>query len=145
MTVTRLIPFKAEHLFHFVDRDIDVISTLQSGLTKQNGGPSFSAVIDDKIVGCAGIMILWPGVGYAWVAFGKEIEKYPIWYTRMVKAVIRDTVRNYGLHRIEAAVLCGESRNHRWARLLGFTLEQNACAKNYTQDKRSVARYELIP
>lgn len=141
---TRLIPFKAEHLFHFVDRDQDVIPTLADGLKKENG-PSFTALIDDKIVGCAGIMILWPGVGYGWVAFGKEIEKYPVWFTRITRAVVRDTIRVHNLHRIEAAVLCGEVRNHRWARLLGFTLEQNACAQKYTQDRRAVARYELIP
>jgi len=142
--VTRLIPFRAEHLFHFVDRDHDVVPTLRDGLLKEKSGPSFTAVINDKIVGCAGIMILWKGVGYGWVAFGKEIERHPVWFTRMVRAVVRDTIRNYDLHRIEAAVLADNPKNDRWALLLGFTVE--VCrARAYTQDKRDVIRYELIP
>lgn len=144
-TVTRLIPFQAEHLFEFKDRDWDVLPTFEEGRIKQRGGPAFTAVINDKIVGCAGIQIMWPGVGSGWVCFGKEIERHPIWFTKMVRAVVQDTIRVYKLHRIEAQVLVGEKQNHQWARLLGFTLERNACARKYTQDERSIARYELIP
>jgi hypothetical protein len=50
-------------------------------------------------------------------------------------------MRALNLHRVEAVVLTdGDSR---WIQAVGFHLE-NAVAKNYTQDKRDVMRFECL-
>ena len=142
MTKPFLVPFRAEHMFAFVPRT-NIPLEMRFGLANENGGPAFTAVLDEKIIGCAGINLLWPGVGAAWVAFGKEIEDHGLWATRTVRAVLRDTVRSFNLHRVEAVVYAENHRDARWIRLLGFRKE-NDIAQMYTSDKRDVVRFELI-
>ena len=139
-----LIPFRAEHLLTFVDRDNDILQTMKFAREKEQGGPAFTAIVNERIIGCAGIIILWPGVGSAWVALSKEIDGYGRWMTRTVKLVIKDTVRAFHLHRIEAVVLSDNKRNLEWIKSLGFTRE-DSFAYSYTQDKRDVVRFELLP
>ena len=117
---------------------------MRLGIANERGGPAFTAVHDGRIIGCAGINIIWPGVGAAWVAFGKEIEPHGLWATRTVRAILRDSVRSFNLHRIEAVVDADSSRDIRWIWLLGFRKE-NDIAQMYTSDKRDVVRFELIP
>lgn len=141
----KLIPFKAEHLMAFVNRDTWTQSDWRGVLEKERN-PSFTAVADDlfqTVIGCAGVIIIWPGVGIAWMNLSKEIESHGIWMTRTVKHILRDITRSFNLHRIEAVVLADNERNTKWIRLLGFTRE-NGTARKYTQDKMDSVRYELV-
>ena len=139
MTRPSLVPFKAEHLLAFVDRDGE--QDMRRALEKERGGPAFTAIVGDKILGCGGIMILWSGVGHAWVAVSKDIEQYRVWMTRTVRHALRDIARALDLHRVEAVVLT--SGDSRWLQAVGFHMENDA-AKRYTQDKRDVVRFEFL-
>lgn len=135
MTKPYIVPFKAEHMLAFVDRDTDILQEMRFATQKEQGGPAFTAMLDNKILGCAGIILLWPGVGQAWVSFGKEIEGYGVWMSRMVKAILRDSIRTFQLHRIEAVVLSDNTRNIKWIKAVGFSREDRFAYK-YTQDKQ---------
>lgn len=139
MTRPILIPFKAEHLLSFVDKD--GIHNMEAARQKEKGGPAFTAIVDNKIIGCGGVVIMWSGVGMAWVAVSKDIEQYGIWVTRTVKSCLHDITRALNLHRVEAVVLTDGS--YEWLEVVGFHLE-NSIAKRYTQDKRDVIRYEFL-
>lgn len=141
MTRPSLVPFRAEHMLTFVNRDTDVLQEMRFAVEKERGGPAFTALVDNKIIGCGGIVLMWGGVGAAWVAVSKDIEPYKVWMTRTVRRSLRDIVRALNLHRVEAVVLTdGDSR---WIQAVGFHLE-NDVAKKYTQDKRDVMRFECL-
>lgn len=138
-----LVPFEVSHLLTFVHRDDDYSESVVSALDKKHNGPAFTAIYDDRILGCAGIQLMWPGFGLAWAVFSKELFDFPIWATRVVRGVLCDTIRTFHLHRVEMVVLTDNDANKRWAAALGFSPE-NGCARSYTVDKRDVIRYELV-
>lgn len=129
----------------FANRDTHVIQELRLAEDKQRRGPAFTAVVEESILGCAGIMLMWEGVGVAWCAFGPHIDRYAVWMTKHVRRVLDDTMRSLNLHRMEAVVLADNITNMRWIQMLGFTPEVNSIAKQYTPDKRHVVRYEYVP
>src|SRR3972149_7501636 len=70
MTNPTLIPFKVEHLL-----------ALQGAwheefwiLIQKEKHPSFTAVVDDQILGCGGVIVSAPGVGVAWACFSELIN-----------------------------------------------------------------------
>lgn len=137
-----LVPFRAEHLYSLVDRDGSEPHTIAQAMEKENG-VAFSGMYGDKIIGCAGVIIAWPGMGVAWAVFARDIGDYGLWTTRMVRRALRDIIRSNNLHRVEMVVLEGNERNARWAEMLGFEREKGV-AKHYCTDKRNVVRYEFI-
>ena len=140
MTSPRLVPFKVEHMLAFIDHHNYVLPEMRFADLKERGGPAFTAMLDNKVVGCAGVMVLWPGVGHAWLTVDKAMEKHGIWLTRIVRSILQDTMRALNLHRIEAVSI----NDHRWLHVLGFHIEENSFARKYTQDKQDVVRYEIV-
>jgi len=139
----RLAPFRAEHLVGFIHRDADYEESIRSAVDKERRGPAFTAFCDDRIIGCAGVILTWPGMGIAWAVFSHDIELYPIWVTRMVRHALHDIIRAFKLHRIELVVLADSKRNGAWARALGFNRE-NGRARSYTSARKDVIRYEWV-
>lgn len=107
-------------------------------------GPAFTLELNGAILGCAGIMVAWPGVGMVWMIVSDEIDQWGLTMTRYVRQVIKDTVRNFNLHRLEASALCDATKYGRWLELLGFSRERDGIAHQYLPDRRSVCRYEWI-
>lgn len=138
-----VIPFKATHLLSFVNRDTDMLVYMRDATRKELAGPAYTGVYNDKVIGCAGVMLLWPGVGEAWVALDKDIEKHGLWMTRVIKHIFRDIIVGCRLHRVEAVVLADNDRNLKWIRTLGFGRE-NGTARQYTSDKKDVVRFEFL-
>jgi len=139
-----LVPFKAEHLMSFIPRDSWWQENWKLSLDKENGGPSFTAMVNTNILGCAGVIIPHPGLAMAWMVLNKDIEHYGLWITRTVKLLLRDIKRAYELHRIELIVFEYHERNRRWAEILGFTIENNGIARAYTPEGQNMIRYEMV-
>lgn len=141
----RLVPFKAEHLLAFVkDRDSTWLGTVSVAIEREQDGIGYTGIAGNVILGCAGIVVPYPYVGFAWAVFPKEFEQHPIWMTRMVRNGLRDIIRVKNLHRVELAALADNKKNQKWAEMLGFSRENNATARQFTHDKRDVIRYEFI-
>ena len=113
-------------------------------ILQMHSGLSFAAEVEGVVIGCAGVVIPWPGVGVCWMMLAKEAERYVLWLTRTTKRILADLCRAFGLHRLEAIALKDSDRNQRWFRALGFTIEQQGTARAYFSDKRSVVRFERI-
>ena len=138
-----LIPFRAAHLETLTDRDTGGHQARRFAVEKEQRGPAFTALVGADILACAGVMVVWPGVGFAWVVLGTDAPRYRLWLTRTIRAVLADITRSLGLHRVEAVVLADSPRNLRWIRALGFRPE-NDIAQAYTQDQRDVVRFERV-
>lgn len=138
-----VIPFKAEHLTALVNRDSQQREPWALAIEKQQGGPALTGMLDDRVLGCAGLILPWPGVGLAWMVLSEQIGDHGLWMTKMVKRFLDDVIRCHGLHRLEAVVLAENTRNRQWIERLGFT-QENGYARAYTQDQRDVIRYEWV-
>jgi hypothetical protein len=132
-----------EHLAQFEDRDKWGRGDWRVAYNKEVMGPSFSALVDQRIIACAGIVIPWPGVGICWATFSEEIGRYPVWFSRTCRHVLNDTLRSCGLHRLESVALKDSERNRRWLTMLGFKHEWGV-ARLYTSDQQDVVRYERL-
>lgn len=139
----KLVPFRAEHALSLIDRDTLTSMEIETAVSKERGGPAFTALLDDKVIACSGIILLWPGVGHAWASFTDDIYPHRIWVTKMVRGALCDIKRSLSLHRVEAVALYKDDRNQRWLELLGFTKE-DGIAQKYTQDARAMVRYEIL-
>ena len=88
-------------------------------------GPAMSAVEDSgEVLACAGVLIPWSGLGYAWcVISGRGKERYPLALHYAVKRILRGIMKTRGLRRVQATVFDGAPRNERWMIALGFHKE----------------------
>ena len=135
-------PFQTGDVQRLVNRDApgqDMTMTIQQA----NAGPAFTAWVGSQPIGCAGVVLAWPGVGMAWMAVSEEIAEHGLWLTRIVRAFLRDIIRANHLHRLEAVALEESTRNKQWLAVLGFAFE-GGTAHKYLPDKRAVQRFELV-
>jgi hypothetical protein len=84
-----------------------------------------AGIRNGKVIGCAGVLPLWPGVGMAWAWLGREWRAE----ARKITGYIRGHLDEAEFHRIEAGVKVDYSKGHRWMRMLGFELETPVARK----------------
>ncbi len=125
--------WREEDTFKLVDRDLDKI------LKKTNKGCSFTGFAEDKIIGCAGILPLWDGVGHAWVVMGKDYKKHRIWIHKQVKSMFFKIAVGMGFQRVQANVQADFYDALRWIEALGFTCESTL--KRYGPDGKDHYMY----
>lgn len=137
-----MIPFRAEHLIGFSNRDTAVREEIRLAIWKEQAGPAYTALAGDTILGCAGVILLHRGVGAIWMTLSEAIAAYTIWFHRTCRRVLADVMRAYSLHRLEANALAENERNQRWLEAMGFRSE-GGLAHAYTPDRKDIIRYEL--
>ncbi len=136
-------PFRASDVEAIQHRD-DLPVPKRIVIAQALAGPAFTACLEDRPVGCGGMMIPWIGVGFGWVLVGVEAESYGMWMTRTARRFLNDIVRRHRLHRVEVLVDPLIPRNQAWMRFLGFRLEQHGEAKSYLSTRGSMLRYERV-
>ena len=138
-----LIPFEAKHVMMMQNRENVMDEPWSLALEKQLAGPAFTAICDGQVLGCAGLILPWPGIGLAWMELSEQADQYRLWLTKVTRRVLTDLMRAHRLHRVEVVVLADSPRNQRWIEALGFTRE-NGRARAYSTDRRDVIRYERV-
>ena len=137
-----VIPFKAEHLaaIQLQDRQAhlsDWVSLEQGRGLEQY--PSYTAMVDDKPIGAAGVLHMWAGRAMAWAFISKTTPQNFLKGHRVVKRFLDGCY----VPRIEMTVDCDFPEAHRWAKMLGFTMECERM-RNYSPDGRDCALYARI-
>jgi hypothetical protein len=138
-----LRPFRASDLDVIVNRDGEQIPKGVM-LAQALAGPAFTAMLDKTPIGCAGMIIPWPGLGMTWMVLSEEIGNHGLWMYRTVRVFLDDMVRRHQLHRVEGVALVDTPRNQSWHEGLGFHVEQHGVARKFLADGRSVVRYEWV-
>ena len=83
-------------------------------------GPAFTGIEGDQIIGCVGLIVLWPGVAEAWAV------STPLWPSKaksVHKAIthgIKEMSATLGLWRIQTAIHSEHEVSHRWLMRMGF-------------------------
>lgn len=123
MAECRVIPFQAEHYLD-ASRGLPVLGDrLETGQAFARTGPAWTGMIGDAIGGCAGIMILLPGVGEAWAVLTPLGCQHMRFIHRAVRDGLATIIREHGLRRVQARVLADFAPGRRWAAHLGFCVE----------------------
>lgn len=127
----QIVPYKPAHLERVSAQQAQagVVGCIDretaDGLAIQ--GFAFSAVAAGRIVGCAGIVPLWPGVGQAWAVLSDIALAHPITLTRTIQREMARIEAMHGLHRIQATVAEEHVAGRRWLAWLGFEVEGLMC------------------
>lgn len=117
-----VVPFRAEH-YNTIDaqpsqayiRDYlseDVVKALE---TKN----SFTCMEGDKVLACFGWTPLYPTRAVVWAFISASAGPHFVGVTRIAKRL----VDGLAFRRLEMEVDCEFEQGHRWAKMLGFTLE----------------------
>lgn len=132
----QIVPYKPAHLERVPPQSAQagVVGRLDRETAESLAIPgfAFSAATDGCIVGCAGIMPLWPGVGHAWAVLSEVALAHPVTLTRAVQRELARIERDHGLHRVQATVGETHVAGRRWLAWLGFEVE--GLMRNYGPD-----------
>ncbi len=89
----------------------------------KKAGPAFTGFENERILGAAGIIILWAGVGQAWVYLGKSAIDRPLTLHRTIKRGLSFLIEQYDLRRVQTEVLKNDARARVWIERLDFLPE----------------------
>lgn len=117
----KLIKFKADHLYSIVDQEInkDFRSwcSLEYFKRLEEGTDALTGVIDDKIMICFGIAVLWNRRGYLWTVLSEDVKQHSTSVYRSLKQFLEEQTL---YDRIEMDVPINMDIAHKRARFLGF-------------------------
>jgi RimJ/RimL family protein N-acetyltransferase len=96
---------------------------LQQGRVYVKYGAAFSGFLDGAIVGCAGLMLPWPGLGEAWAILTPLGRAHGGVVHRAVLRGLRGLIRTHGIRRLQADVIADFAPGCAWMTHLGFHRE----------------------
>ena len=127
---------REQETFKIVDKDLDKL------IKDNHKGCSFTGFTTDKIIGCAGILPVWSGVGHAWVVLGSDYKKHRIWLHKQVKDMFFKIAVGMKFRRVQANVQCDFYDAVRWIEALGF--EGESIMKEYGPDGKDHYMYARV-
>jgi len=127
-----LLPFNPADLIELDAREtINITGALNIAKQIHTNSTSFTARMDGRVLGCAGVFIKWEGTGQAWVMMSSELALHAVWFHRCVRRLLRHVIDANDLRRVEAVVRADSSRNCDWIETLGFIRETPQPMKHY--------------
>lgn len=147
----KIIPFEVEHAVEIVRRGItERTLTCSEELARRNGalyrerGPAFSGLDGEgRVVGAGGIVMLWKGVGEAWVLFSREMRRYPHDAYDTMGTFIHRISGEAKLRRVQAQCRVDLPEARRYLENLGFACE--ATLRKYAEDGSDMTIYAIFP
>tara|TARA_R110002110_G_scaffold376568_2_gene586656 strand:- start:167386 stop:167835 length:450 start_codon:yes stop_codon:yes gene_type:complete len=127
----QIIPFEPPHLRAVAPQCAQsdftaYVETLDMHALVQRDA-AFTAIDDAEggraVLGCAGVVTLWPGVGQAWAIFSDRLLGHPVALTRATGRALDRISATQDLRRVQATVRDGHGAGARWLSFLGFELE----------------------
>jgi len=123
-----IIPFEPEHLKLMAVREEEADVKAHKDFTKwaeanHTPGTSYSGFYEGRLLGCAGVRILWPGVGEAWAQFSPEIINFGKEAYVYVGEYLKKIIEDNNLHRVQGNVDSEFLIAHKYIQNLGFKIE----------------------
>ncbi len=109
---------------------------------REDNGQCITGVVNDRIIGCGGIDIMWPGVGEVWVLLAYDIGIYSMAAYEVIQDGLKKLIEDNNLRRVQAWGRVGFSAGHTLFKHLGFKPE--GIARKYGYDGEDFILYALI-
>lgn len=103
-------------------------------------GEAYTGFVDERPIGCAGVMGIWPGRALAWALLSDEAGPH----MRSLTRAIRFFLDSVPFRRVEMAVDAEFPAAIRWAAMLGFQLETPEPMQGYTPDGRACYQFARV-
>lgn len=137
------VAFKPQHLaalrLQAVQQASQGLMSIEHGRQiDESAGRAFTALLDGRPIGCAGVMELWPGRGYGWAYISDEATLH---FRRIHRYALK-ALSKMPWRRIEAAVDVHHARGARWVAHLGFEFE--GVARAWTPDGRDIQQWARV-
>ncbi|KKK93433.1 hypothetical protein LCGC14_2692910 [marine sediment metagenome] len=147
---TGIRAFKATDMVFIIERGIkefglkamadDHIRELAQA--REDNGQCITGVVNDKIIGCGGIDIMWDTVGEVWVLLAYDIGIYSMAAYEVIQDGLKKLIEDNNLRRVQAWGRVGFDASHTLFRHLGFVPE--GIARKYGYDGEDFILYALI-
>ena len=143
MTTFHVEPFKPEHYVaatagHYPWQDAEDAAQLRAAR-----GPAWTGFVDGQIAAVAGMTILWPGLGEAWLVLTPVGMAHPVFVTRRIAKHLWAVIREHGLRRVHVDVVADHQAGLDLVRALGFTDEHRMAA--YGPSGEDFIRLAMFP
>ncbi len=143
-------PFKAQDMMDIVESGVkennlklygnDNLQELAEETEKD--GLSITAIIDDDVVGCGGVRVLWEGVGEVWMMLSPKVNSYPVKAWEVIKEGFEKIIAENDFVRLQGWCRVGFVKAHTVFKHLNFVPE--GIARKYTPDGVDCILYSLI-
>ena len=122
----QIIPFEIEHF--------DAMDLGPDSLVSRDRRPLFEAypkvgpavtLLNDTMepIACAGVLVMWEGLGEFWMIPSRYVPKYPKTVWKEAKDFVNGSIAKFNLHRVQATVREADETATRWIERLGFQKE----------------------
>ncbi|MCF7811451.1 GNAT family N-acetyltransferase [bacterium] len=123
-----IIPFEPDHVLLLGDRKEETEMRHHEDFMKwakenHTPGTSYSGFYEGKLLGCAGVRIMWKGVGEAWAMFAPEIIMYGKEAYVYVGEYLKKIMDDNNLHRVQGHVDSEFILAIKYIENLGFKIE----------------------
>jgi len=115
-------------------------------------GPAWTLRVDDEIVGCCGLIFMWPKpipkVAHAWLLPSPLLAQYPLTAVKAIVTRFRELIDQYDLVRVQLEVQADFEAGNRFVQWLGFEPDGRPDAPGlmpcYGPNGEDYVRYALI-
>lgn len=140
-----IVPFRSEHLsrINLQERQQRTISHMTPEWLQilAQGGLAVSAVVEDQIIGSAGVVVQSNDAGFLWGAISQDAGPH---FVPLHRAAVR-LLQMSGLARIEAVTEVDFPEGRRWLALLGFECEGRVDADGPNGDDHYRYAWDRLP
>lgn len=149
-TYTGIRPFLAQDMIEIVESGTKENNLKLYGNTNleelaeetEKDGLSFTGIVNDEVVGCGGVRVLWPHVGEVWMMLSPKVNSYPVATWENIKDGFEKIIEENDFARLQGWCRKGFVKAHTVFRHLGF--EPEGMARKYTPDKCDCILYSLV-
>ena len=122
----RVRPFEPGDIGAIGGRDYELEMLQLAGNSGEQfavNGPAFTMLEDGKPVVSAGVYILWPGVGEAWMHLSPWFHRHVKVVYREVRDILCQVIITKSLRRVQCPIQADMPQNKRFVEHLGFSPE----------------------
>lgn len=141
-------PFEPEHLGQMTPRRFEAAEMAYVGDPELyvraylQRGPAWSGFVGNRIMGCAGVCVLWRGVGEAWMVTTDLAARMPLAFHRAIASRLDEVMMSMNLWRLQAIIHTEHEVSRRWVRRLGF--EEEGTMQRYGPDGKDYVRFARV-
>lgn len=142
-------PFKVQDMLDVIAKGIMECNVRSDGSNdlrelaeaRESSGTARTGMIDGEVAGCAGVDLLWPGVGEIWLLLSHLPEEKSVAAVLLLKRWLSYLINENKLHRLQCHVRCDFAKAVKLVEYMGFQSE--GIARQFTHDKMDCISYAI--